>query len=74
MEGQRKPVATAIDPATEQPLQEQDERQARKRVWRAAERIAGRNRDRNPDEVLAAVTEVVEEVRQDRYGRERTGS
>ncbi len=43
----------------------------RERFWRAIERIGERNADKDPDEVLRDVTELVEEVRQERYERER---
>jgi hypothetical protein len=37
------------------------------RFWRAVEEIWAKNADKDPDEVLRDVTEVVEEVRQERY-------
>jgi hypothetical protein len=42
-----------------------------RRFWRAVERIRMRNSAADPDEVLREVTEVVEEVRTERYGRTR---
>lgn len=76
MDGQGEPEAVATESESEAsvPLQNEGERQARERVWQAAERIGRRNRDRTPDEILAAVTDVVEEVRRERYERERTGA
>ncbi len=50
-------------------IEQRDE--IRERFWRAIERIGARNADKDPDEVLRDVTEVVEEVRQERYERER---
>ncbi len=72
VEKQGKPVAVLISPEAYQRLREQDEQQARERIRQAAARIGERNRDQDPETVLAAVTEVVEEVRQQRYERERT--
>ncbi len=74
VENQGKPIAVVISPEAYQRLREQDEQLARERIGRAAARIGERNRDQDPDAVLAAVTEAVEEVRQERYERERTGA
>lgn len=62
--------------ATATVLPEQDgrldeEQESRDRFWQAVERIRERNKDKDPDEVLAFVTQVVEEVRQERYEREQ---
>ena len=46
---------------------EQADREIRERVWAAIERIGERNADKDPDEVLRDVTEVVEEVRRELY-------
>jgi hypothetical protein len=40
------------------------------RFWRVVDDIRARNADKDPDEVLRDVTEVVEEVRQEQYERE----
>lgn len=75
VEKQGKPVAVVISPEAYARLQTQEAERAqaaRERFRRAAERIGERNRDTDPDEVLAAVTEVVEEVRRERYERERS--
>jgi hypothetical protein len=40
------------------------------RFWQTVEQIRARNADKDPDEVLREVTEVVEEVRRERYERE----
>jgi len=74
VENQGKPIAVVISPEAYQRLREQDEQESRERIGRAAARIGERNRDQDPDAVLAAVTEAVEEVRQQRYERERTGA
>jgi hypothetical protein len=49
--------------------QQQDE--IERRFWQTVDRIRERNADKDPDEVLADVTRVVEEVRQERYEREQ---
>jgi hypothetical protein len=41
------------------------------RFWEVVERIGERNKDWDPDEVMAEVTAVVEEVRQEQYEREQ---
>ena len=43
----------------------------RERFWKVIQKIGERNADKDPDEVLRIVTEVVEEVRQERYEREQ---
>ena len=49
----------------------EDEELVRERFWRTVARIKERNADKDPDEILRDVTEVVEEVRQEQYERER---
>lgn len=49
--------------------QQQDE--IERRFWQTVDRIRERNADKDPDEVLADVTRVVEEGRQERYEREQ---
>jgi len=64
--------ATAVVDRTEtadRPPESVEEIEAR--FWRAVDRIGELNKDEDPDEVLAFVTEVVEEVRQERYEREQ---
>jgi hypothetical protein len=56
--------ATIVNP-------EADEQEARERFWQVAERIRDRNQDKDPDEELEFITRVVEEVREERYERER---
>jgi hypothetical protein len=53
----------AADPETSEDLR----RTARERAWAVIERIGERNADKDPDEELAFITEVVEEVRQELY-------
>ncbi|MGH2557718.1 MAG: hypothetical protein ACRDJH_01530 [Thermomicrobiales bacterium] len=47
------------------------QREQWERAWAAIDRIRERNKDKDPDEVLADVTEVVEEVRQELYEAEQ---
>jgi hypothetical protein len=53
-------------------ISDQDREAAWQRFWAAVDRIQERNADKDPDEVYRDVTEVVEEVRRERYERERT--
>ena len=50
-----------------------EQRQAvnRERFWKVVEEIGERNADKDPDEVMRLVTEVVEKVRQGRFEREQ---
>ena len=50
---------------------EQRQAENRERFWKVVEEIRARNADKDPDEVMRVVTEVVEEVRQERYEREQ---
>jgi hypothetical protein len=52
-----------------EPIAERSD-EIRERFWQAVERIGRRNADKDPDEILRDVTEVVEEVRRERYERE----
>lgn len=58
-----KTVAVIISP--EEYERYQRERDAR--AWAAMDALGERNADKDPDEVLAEVTVIVEEVRQERY-------
>jgi prevent-host-death family protein len=50
-------------------------RQDAERAWAVIERVQERNAERDPDAVLADVTAVVEEIRQERYDeRQRAGT
>jgi hypothetical protein len=60
-----KTTNIAASPETE----ERAQRELRERAWAVIERIGERNADKDPDEELAFITEVVEEVRQERYER-----
>jgi PHD/YefM family antitoxin component YafN of YafNO toxin-antitoxin module len=47
-------------------------REARRaRAWEAIQRVKGRNADKDPDEEMAFITEVVEEVRRELYERDQ---
>lgn len=61
-------VAVGNTPEASERRQEQE---ARERFWSVAERIRGRNQDKDPDQELELITRVVEEVRQERHERER---
>ena len=52
-------------------LTEEQREEIRERFWEAVERIRARNADRDPDQIYREVTEIVEEVRQERYERTR---
>jgi prevent-host-death family protein len=65
VEEKGRPVAVIISPELFQRLQEEDERD-----WAIIEAVGARNADKDPDEVLAEVTAVVEEVRRERYERQ----
>lgn len=68
VEKKGKPVAVVINPEQDEQLER--ERQAiLDRFWQTAERIAERNADKDPDEVLADVTAAVDEVRQEHHER-----
>ena len=69
VEKKGKPVAVVISPEAHEQLTQQDA--PWERFWQAVDRIRERNADKDPDAVLADVTQVVEEVRQERYERER---
>lgn len=64
VEKKGKPVAVMISPEQFETVQKDDEW-----LWQVVDHIRARNVDKNPDEVLRDVTEVVEEVRQERYDR-----
>lgn len=70
VEKQGKPVAVVISPEQYQELEQQRQQQL-DRFWQTVDGIRERNQDKDPDEVLADVTAVVEEVRQERYEREQ---
>jgi hypothetical protein len=63
-----QPTALIPKPATER-LSEEERQEAMQRFWEVVERIGERNADKDPDEEMAFITEVVEEVRQEHYER-----
>lgn len=67
VERKGRPVAVIISPEEYEAFQ----RDREARDWAIIERVQARNADRDPDEILAEVTAVVEEVRQERYERQR---
>jgi len=67
VERKRKAVAVVISPERF----ERYERQINQRFREAVDEIRRRNADKDPDAVLRDVTEIVEEVRRERYEREQ---
>lgn len=59
-----------IEADLDEQLRAEKERQ-RAEDWAIIDRLRERNADKDPDEVMATVTEVVEEVRQELYEREQ---
>jgi prevent-host-death family protein len=66
VERKGKPVAVVISPEQYAQLQKEQER-----AWATVDRVRQRNADKDPDEVLADVTAVVEDVRQKLYEEEK---
>jgi hypothetical protein len=64
------PIAVETSP-DDCELSEQERQRRMDAFWEAVERIGERNKGWDPDEVLAEVTAVVEEVRQEQYEREQ---
>jgi prevent-host-death family protein len=62
-----KPVAVLISPQQWEKLRQV----IRDEAWETIERVAERNADKDPDEIYQFVTEIVEEVRQERYEKEQ---
>ena len=58
----RASVVTSLDACEQLDAQEQ-----LNRGWQAVDRIRERNAGKDPEEEMAFITEVVEEVRQERY-------
>ncbi len=67
VQNQRKPGTSTIN----RPVSQEQCEEIERRFWEAVDRIQERNAGQDPDEVLAHVTKVVEEVRQERYEREQ---
>ncbi len=72
VEKKGKPVAVMISPREFERIQQERE-ERRQAGWEAVRRVQEANRDTDPDEVYRDVTAVVDEVRQERYARERAG-
>ena len=69
---QQQDNPTEVVPIPERRKLSDDERQqVMERFWEAVQSIGERNRHLDPDFVMAVVTEVVEEVRQEQYDREQ---
>lgn len=66
---QRKPPSAVVAPCPEDV--EKLSREQRQRALEAIQRIGERNRDKDPEQVLADVTTAVEEVRRERYEAEQ---
>lgn len=64
VERKGKPFAVLISPEQFESLSKQQEK-----AWSVIEEIQARNRDHDPNIVLADVTKAVEEIRQERYGK-----
>lgn len=67
----REKPGPVTDRADASETTEQDQDEIERRFWQAVDRIRERNADKDPDEELAFITEVVEEVRQEQYDREQ---
>jgi hypothetical protein len=63
-------TTVTINPEADERLRTQPDWQ-RAADWAVIDRLRERNADKDPDEVLRDVTEVVEEVRQERYERDQ---
>ena len=59
--------AASSSPVVETPIVGEIDQKTRDELRAIIERIGERNRDKDPDEVYREVTEIVEEVRQERY-------
>lgn len=66
VERKGKPVAVWISPEQFQKLEEYQQ-QAKERFFRAVDEVQRLNADEDPDAVLRDVTEIVEQVRRERY-------
>src|SRR5689334_18070671 len=66
VERKGKPFAVVISPEQYQNLQKQQEA-----AFQRLQKLAERNADNDPDEVLAEVTKEVEAVRQERYEKQK---
>jgi prevent-host-death family protein len=64
VEKKGKPVAVVISPEQYASIEQVGEQ-----FWATVDQIREQNRDKDPDEVLRDVTDIVEEVRQERYDK-----
>lgn len=69
VEKKGKPFAVVISPSEYERYQQL----ARDQFFRVVDEIREKNRDKDPDDVLSEVTEVVEEVRQEMYEQHQQG-
>ena len=68
MASSNTPIAVIAKPEPET-LSKEERAAAMARFWQTVDRIRARNADKDPDEEQAFISEVVEEVRQERYER-----
>lgn len=64
-------IAVDINPDDREAMTDEQRQILLDRFREVADRISERNKDLDPDEELAFITEIVEEVRQERYEREQ---
>ena len=73
VENYGKPTAVIVSPEEWERMN--NRRAVVKRAWQAMERIRDQNKDKDPDDELAFITKVVEDVRQEQYDeRQQTKS
>jgi prevent-host-death family protein len=70
VERKGKPMAVWISPEQFEQFEEY-QKQARERFFQATDELQRLNADEDPDAVLRDVTEIVEQVRRERYEREQ---
>src|SRR5229473_4131468 len=68
VERKGKPLAVWISPEQFEKFEEY-QKQAKERFFRAVDEVQRQNADEDPDAVLRDVTEIVEQVRKERYDR-----
>lgn len=66
VEKKGKPVAVVVSPEQFSELEKIEAE-----GWAVIDELRERNKDEDPDEVLAEVTKIVDEVRQERYEKEQ---
>jgi hypothetical protein len=62
-------IASVHDPEVDERRRIEDREAAED--WASIDRLRERNKDEDPDEVMAVMTEVVEEVRREMYAEEQ---